>query len=126
MSKKTLLQGAVHGNLESALLAAALNVSVHVYLDGDGKFAALAADNADARLLLLTSEGHFSKKCSATWDDSDGTLASGDTAQAIRPNKGDKVYVWLAAGENISKGDALATYGSTGEAGVFHGGTTNA
>src|SRR6056297_848031 len=120
MSTKTLLQGDLRGNLETTELAADTNVSAAVYRDGSDEFAAIASADSDHRLLLLTSEGHFDKNANDTY---------GDAAQAVRPRKGDKVSVWLdnsnVSGNNVSKGDALYYYGSSGTAGTFSGAGSN-
>ncbi|SRR6056297_158635 len=129
MSTKTLLQGDLRGNLETTELAADTNVSAAVYRDGSDEFAAIASDDSDHRLLLLTSEGHFDKNANDTYGDADGKIDSGDSAQAVRPRKGDKVSVWLdnsnVSGNNVSKGDALYYYGSSGTAGTFSGAGSN-
>ena len=104
---KTILQDVPAGFLESQLTAAALNIGVAVYVDSNGKFAAIDAAKKQRRLLLLTSEGQYSKGGSATYGATDGVIASGDTAQAARPQIGWMVNIWLADGETIAVGDQL-------------------
>jgi len=119
---KTILQDVPAGFLESQLTAAALNIGVAVYVDGDGKFAAIDAAKKQRRLLLLTSEGHYDKGGCATYDDAEGIIAAGDTAQAARPQIGWVVNIWLADGETIEVGDQLC-YSTNGQFEKYTGDT---
>lgn len=127
MARKTMLTGGHERKYDNGESAAQYDISLAVTQDGR-TITSLVEDDADARLVLLTGEGHPDKYCT-TWGADDDLIDSGDTVKCVRPEKGDRVYVWLDdaddAGNDVSEGDPLYYYGSTGDAGVFSGAGSN-